>query len=101
MLGLKKFGIGFEHIAQDDKGIKNAEGVGSKLSRNDIKEVKNIENKRMKGKLKASMKKLFIQGKMTRRAGSHLVIQSKSMNMNVVWKFIILSKSKDFDLNHQ
>lgn len=55
--------IDFEHIAKDKKEAKKMEGIGSKLGWNDLKKIKNINDKKMERKLKADM--IFIHNKVT------------------------------------
>lgn len=87
-------------MIKDDEGAQNLEGIRHKLSQDNLENIKNIHNERMKRKSEINIKKHLIHGHMVGWTGCHSVLQPWDINMEVIRELVLISKPKDFGLSH-
>lgn len=61
----KNLGLDAKHVIEDEERVENIEGVRFKLGKNDPKNIMDINDKEVKRKSEADIKKFFIHSKET------------------------------------
>lgn len=81
-------GLNAKEMIKNNEKAQNSEGIRCKLGWNDMIEVKDINEERMKGKLKTGTKELFIHGHFIGWTRGYSIVRSQSMNVKSTWEVV-------------